>query len=242
MKIHLTLFVIVSAVSAVQGQVMVETGHSGQTRDGALIVYGSDNLRYSIPYEKIKGSPFWKDMWYKAFLFDHRDTAMGSYKARFNFATNEVHYIDKKGEEKVPLPGSLNAVVFMDPADSTRIATVFKTNIPEVKKKASCKSCFIQELNQGETKLLKITQRQLKSADSLFGTLKTYYFADAEEYYVQAGEQYNRLRRLNKDAFFTFIPGGSSYTNWIKEKGLRFNKENDYIVFLEHYNATHKKD
>ncbi len=241
MKSFIFSTILFSALSA-QAQVMMESGHSGSTKDGALIVYGGDNLKYTIPYDKIKGSPYWQSGWAKAFLFDQRDTAMGSYRARFNFATSELHYFDKKGEEQVAIPGTLNTVVFMELIDTSKIATVFRANIFEVKKKASCKRCFVQELNQGSLQLLKITQRQLKSGDSLFGTMKRYYFADEVEYFVHSGQQYHRIKRLNKEAIFEFIPGTSAYVAWIKEKNLRFNKESDYLLFFDHYNATHKKD
>jgi hypothetical protein len=242
MKAYLILFAILFANPSVRAQVTMETGHSGSTKDGALIVYGSDNLQQAIPYEKIKGSPYWQNNWTKAFLFDQRDTALGIYKARFNFATHELHYFDKKGEEKVVIPGMLNAVIFMREDDSTKIASVFRANIPEIKLKASCKKCFAQELNQGDVKLLKITQRQLKSGDSLFGTLKRYYFADAAEYFVHSGSQYHKIKRLNKEAVLAFVTGASAYEEWIRKKNLRFNKESDYILFFDHYNITHKKE
>lgn len=241
MKTHLILLAALFTAPAVQAQVMMEIGHSGSTKDGALIVYGSDKLQHAIPYEKIKGSPYWQNNWMKAFLFNQRDTALGSYKARFNFATHELHYIDKRGVELALIPGTLNTIVFMREDDSTKIASIFRANIFEVKKKAGCKNCFVQELNQGDVRLLKITQRQLKTGDSLFGTLKRYYFADAEEYFVHSGNQYHRIKRLNKEAVFSFIPDAFAYEAWIREKDLRFNKESDFILFFDHYNSTHKK-
>ncbi|HLF46446.1 MAG TPA: hypothetical protein VI548_08475 [Chitinophagaceae bacterium] len=236
------LFVFTSLI--VSGQVFIETGPPPNSRDpfGSIIVYGSGGLSQTIPYNRIKGSAFWKDEWQKAYFFDSRNSAKGSYQAKFNFATQEVHYLDKRGEEQAAIPGELSAVVFMQKDDSTKIATIFRSNIDEVKLKAGCKKCFAHELNQGDTKLLKITQREVKSEDSLFGTQKKYFFSNKEEYFIQVGEQYNRLKRLTKDAFFSFIPGKTAYDAWIKEKGLKFNRESEYLVFLEHYNATHIKD
>ncbi|HET6769166.1 MAG TPA: hypothetical protein VFH08_17270 [Chitinophagaceae bacterium] len=240
MKIHFCFSMLLISMSTLNAQVMLEFGASGQTRDGALIIYGSDNLQHAIPYDKIKGSPYWNKNWLKAFLFDQRDTSLGSYKARFNFATNELHYIDKRGKEQIAIPGTLNSIVFMRSDDSTQIGTVFRTNVPEVRKRTICKICFVQELNQGDVKLLKVTQRLLRTKDSLFGTLKTYYFYDHTEYFVQHGELYERIKRLNKDLVFGFIPGANDYKDWIKEKELRFSKEEDYLIFLNHYNSTRK--
>lgn len=219
-------------------QVILESGHSGATKDGALIVYGSDNLRREIPYESIRGNAYWSDKWIKAFLFNQQDTPLGSYQAKFNFVTSEVHYITKDGKEMAAIPGTLNAIVFMREDDSTKIATVFKSNIPDVRKKASCKECFIQELNPGDVKLLKITQRLLKSKDSLFGTRKSYYFYDQVEYFIQHGELYDRVKRLSTDVALKFIPGLPEYEQWIQKNRLDFKKEEDFVSFLCHYNES----
>ena len=238
MKASLTGAAVIFFFLSAQSQVTLEAGQSRSTRDGTLIVYGSDNLRKEIPYESIRGNAYWNNNWMKAFLFNQQDTMLGNYMAKFNFVTGEVHYKNKKGEEQVAIPGLLNAVVFMQNDDSTKIATVFKTNIPEVHKKASCKNCFVQELNQGNIKLLKITQRLLKAKDSLFGTLKSYYFYDQVEYFIQHGDLYDRVKRLNKDAALTYIPGLSGYQDWMTKNQIDFKKEEDFVSFLKYFNES----
>ncbi len=229
---------------SLQGQVFIETGSPTNPRDafGSIVVYGSGGLSQTIPYNRIKGNAYWRDVWQKAYFFDSRDSSKGDYQAKFNFATQEVHYMNKMGEEQVAIPGELKTIVFMQKEDSNQIAAIFRMTIEDLRKKANCKKCYVQELNQGETKLLKMTKREVRSADSLFGTQKRYYFNDTEEYFVQTGDQYNKIKRLSKDDFFAHIPGKTAYDSWIKQQGLKFKEENDYIVFLEHYNTTHKKD
>jgi hypothetical protein len=242
MKNKLLLFALIVFSQPLFAQVVLESGHSGATKDGALIVYGSDNLRKAIPYESIRGNAYWKNEWTKAFLFNQQDTPLGSYAAKFNYVTGEVHYKSKKGEELVAIPGTINAIVFMKAEDSTRIATVFKKGIPDIEKRASCKDCFVQEMNQGDIKLLKITQRLLKSKDSLFGTLKKYYFFDEVQYFIQHGELYDPVKRLNKDAALRFIPGLTSYEAWVQKNDIDFRKEEDFIRFLEMYNEKKGKE
>ena len=126
----------------VQGQVFIETGSPTNSRDafGSIVVYGSGELSRSIPYNKIKGSTFWKDEWQKAYFFDSRDTAKGSYKAKFNFGTQEVHYLNRMGVEQAVIPGELSAIVFMKKEDSTKIETIFRINIEEIRKKLKLKA------------------------------------------------------------------------------------------------------
>lgn len=225
-------------------QVYIELGPVQNNRDAfsSVTVYGSDGLRRSIPYDEIKGSAFWKQDWTKAYLFDQRDTFLGVYRARFNFACNELHYLDRSGLEMAVIPGTLNKVIFMQDADSTAIATVFRANLFEISKRAACKNCFVQELNQGDVKLLKITRRMVKSKDSLFGTIKKYYFEDDAEYFLQYNEKYEKIKKLNKGNLFAFLPNTSAYTGWINEHQLQFKKEEDFIYFINYYNSTRQSD
>lgn len=225
-------------------QVFVEVGPVQNNRDAfsSVTVYGSEGIRHKLPYEEIGGSPFWKRSWSKAFFYDQRDTFLGGYRARFNFVTNEVHYLDRNGAERAVIPGTLSKVIFMQEADSTAIATVFRANISEVVRKTTCKTCFVQELNQGHVKLLKITKRELKSKDSLFHTMKKYYFDDAAEYFLQYSGRYEKIKKLNKDKVFAFLPNISAYTEWIREKKLRFDKEEDFIYFINYYNAVRQNN
>lgn len=225
-------------------QVYIELGPVQNNRDAfsSVTVYGSDGLKHTVPYSEIAGSAFWQDDWSRAYLYDQRDTFLGIYRARLNFVTNELHYLDKTGVERAALPGTLNRIVFMKNTDSTAIATVFKANIEEISKRASCKKCFVQELNQGDVKLLKMTNRVLKTKDSLFGTIKRFFFYDEVEYYLQYNEKFEKIKKLNKENLFSLLPNSSSYNSWIIEQKLQFKKENDFIYFINYYNSARQKD
>lgn len=244
MKIHIVFLSLLLVVTDLHGQVFIETSSPVNPRDafGSVIVYGSDGLAKSIPYSRIKGSPFWSDEWYSAILLDKKDSSFGRFSVKMNLATHEVHFRDKNGKEMVPGSDVVRKIIIYDNADSTGILTVFNKNISILKLLTKQKDCYVQELNQGDVKLMKITRREVKTADSLFGTEKRYYFADQQEYFLQIGERTERVRKLNKDELLSFFPRASAYEAWIKEKGLRFNKESDCVTFISHYNATNKKD
>jgi hypothetical protein len=245
MKIFIAFVVVLSQnFSELCAQVFIEVGPVQNNRDAfsSVVVYGSDGLRCTIPYEEIRGSAFWKSEWSKAYFYDQRDTLLGSYRARFNAVNNEVHFLDKDGVEKAIIPGTLNKVVFMQDADSTAIATVFRDNIPEIDKQATCKTCYVQELNQGNVKLMKITRRLVKAKDSLFGTVKKFYFEDQVEYFLQYKEKYERIKKLNRDNVFSFLPNTSAFAAWISEHKLRFEKEADVVLFLNYYNTARRND
>ncbi len=223
------------------GQVSLEQGAGGQTNDGALIVYGANNFNYSIPYEKIKGSPFWQSQWNRAIFYDWRDSLIGTYPAKINFATQEVYYISKNGEELSAIQGLINKVTFLKGEADDQVLSIFINDIGEVKKKANCKHCYVQEMNEGNVKLMKSTSRLLKVGDSLFGTQKRYYFADELEYFLQVEDKIYRIKKLDKETVLSLLPTAISYEAWIKEKGLRFRKESEFIDFINHYNTTRRK-
>ena len=234
------IFCCVQGFFVSHSQVFIELGPVQNNRDAfsSINVYGSDGLRSRVSYDEIRGSAFWKDTWSKAYLYDNRDTFLGIYRARFNFATNELHYLDRNGNERAAIPGTLNKIVFMQEADSNVIATVLRANIFEISKKASCKNCFVQELNQDRVKLLKVTRRVVKAKDSLFGTIKKYYFDEDAEYFLQFNKKYEKIKKLTKDNLFSFLPNTSAYAGWIKEQKLNFKKEEDFIYFINYYNST----
>jgi hypothetical protein len=225
-------------------QVFVELGPVQNNRDAfsSVTVYGSNGLKQIVPYSEITGSAFWQDDWSKAYLYGQGDTFLGIYKARLNFVTNELHYLDRTGSERATLPGTLTKIVFMKNTDSTAIATVFRANIGDISKRASCRKCFFQELNQGDVKLLKIANRVLKTKDSLFGTVKKFFFYDEVEYYLQYNEKFEKIKKLNKENLFLLLPNSSSYSSWINEQKLQFKKEKDFIYFINYYNSARQKD
>lgn len=245
MKLKVILLLILCCrVQIMYTQVYIELGPMQNNRDAfsSVTVYGSDGLRQTVPYSEIAGSAFFQHQWAKAYLYDHRDTFLGIYKARLNFVTNELHYLDKTSAERAALPGTLNKIIFIKNTDSTAIETVFKTNIEEISKLATCKKCFVQELNQGSVKLLKITNRLLKTKDSLFGTIKKFFFYDEVEYFLQFNEKFERIKKLNRENLFSLLPNSSSYKEWIAEQKLQFKKENDFIYFINYYNSGREKD
>ena len=225
-------------------QVYVEIGPLQNNRDafGSVVVYGSDGLRRNLPYDEIRGSAFWKSDFSKAYFYDQRDTFLGIYKARFNFVSNEVHYLDRSGAERAVIPGTLSKIIFFQNIDTTAIATVFRSNPEAISKRAACKPCYVQELNQGDVKLLKITNRVVRTKDSLFNTVKSYFFDDEVEYYLQFYERYERIKKLKRENIFSLLPNTSAYINWINERKLNFKDEADYIIFLDYYNITRQNN
>lgn len=227
-------------------QVSLESSAAGGTRDGALVVYGSDNINNNkrIPYEKISGSPFWKSEYQLATIIDVKNQVLGKAPSKLNLYTNELYFISLKGEERVAAPGMVHKVVFYKGVDTTsEVAAVFENNltiIVENNPNAENPS-FVQVLNNGDVQLLRHVKKMFVTADSLFGTMKRYYFSDQVSYYMNNKYGQNvRLSKLNKDNVLETVRIVAADEEWIKKNAINFKKEDDVIRFLNYFNSRIK--
>ena len=194
---------------------------------GVEVPAGFDNSR--ISYSKIKGSPFWKDEWNTARLYSNTGY-VGSMPVRINLATGELHFL-KNGEELILTDDFIAKVIFEN--DSA----VFLSRVPNLLLNKKPVEDFIQVLNPGKYQLLKYTKRNVGSADSLFRTMKRYFFTDDVYYFIKANEKVERIKKLGKENVLSYLPSSNSYEAWIKENDIDFKKEKDIVRFLDYYNS-----
>jgi hypothetical protein len=240
MKQKAILFLLLVALTnSIIAQVFIETGSPVNPRDafGSINVYGSGDLAKGIPYDRIKGSPFWKDEWRTGILYNYQDSVLAKCPVKINLASQQVHFLNLKGQEMVPAGGIVRKVVIHDETDSNRIVTVFHNNISEIREQTKNKDHYVQEMNQGDVQLLRLTVRKVETGDSLFGTMKRYYFSDVHEYYLRVNNRIEKIKKLNKEEFFALLPAASKFNEWIRKEKLKFRDEADYIRFLDHYNS-----
>lgn len=224
-------------------QVFLESGPGGGTTDGMLIVYGAGNLPNSVPYEKIKGSPFWNDQWKPAVLYADNNKTYGLYSVRINLATNELHYLSKNGEELVASARDVKRIVFYEDSTAGKILTVFRNDFPEISwLNKEHPDNYVQILNEGNARLLKQVIRKVNVGDSLFGTQKRYFFSDHSYYYMQYNLRIERIQKLNKDEIFALLPGSLSFAVWLKQNKIELTKEAGVLRFLEYYNSRFNKE
>jgi hypothetical protein len=219
----------------VKGQLMIEQGPSGSTRDGSLIVYGLSGSGNRLPYDKIKGSPFLFDEWKSATLYHANGKSFGNYQAKLNLATQEVHYKDAKGQELAD-NGSISKVVFEEASSEGSFYITCSNNIDEVNRNYPGSKRYALEMNTGEVSLLKVYGRSVAQGDSLFGTLKRYYFTDKIDYFLRINNRIEKIKRLGEDEILPFVPGVSSFKAWIKSNKIKLNREEDLVKFLVYFN------
>jgi hypothetical protein len=227
------LTILIAFSSAAQLRMDVErVGNNGW---GQINFYDVDGS--TIPYDKISGSPLWQDKWNTAHFFDSDGRSFGVYQAKLNLATDEVLYLDKDGE--IWGTQSVEKIIFYTGSDTSKVLAVFSRSKPYIFD-SNNKNYFAEVMNKGDVQLLKISKRIVASADSMFNTLKRYYFTTDAHYYIYRNRQTEYLRKLDKENVLFPIPSYAKYERWIKQNKINFTREKDVIRFIDYYNEMEK--
>lgn len=235
------LLLLLSTYISATSQITLESQPVGTSRDGVLVVYGSNNIGNNrIPYDRISGSPFWKPVYIMATVIDRNNLVMGKAPVKLNLYTNEVYFTTPNGEERVAASGKVRKIIFYKNDTTSEILAVFENNldvIVENNPKAE-NSTFVQVLNNGDVQLLKHMRTNFVTADSLFGTMKRYYFSQQVFYYLNNKfGQTQRLKKLSKEAVLENLNIDATTQAWIKQQDVNFKKEEDVLRFLGYWNA-----
>jgi hypothetical protein len=217
------------------GQLRMDVERVGNNGWGQINFYDVEGN--TLPYTKISGSPLWQDQWNTAQLYDADGKSFGIYPTKLNLATTEVLYLDKDGE--VWATQSVEKIIFYAGSDASKVLVVFSRTKPYIFDNSD-KNYFAEVLNKGDVQLLKICKRIVASGDSMFNTLKRYYFKTDIQYYIFRNRQTEHLRKLDKENVLFPIPYYARYDRWIADNQIRFTREEDVIKFIDYYNEMEK--
>jgi hypothetical protein len=233
MKSVYTLALLILAFQA-DAQVFIESGPVGTSRDGQISVYGMNGVNSRIPYYKFKGSPYLNPEWLKAELYQPDGKPMGIYPIRLNLVTHEVHFLDKKGYELAANDGVVSRVTFIDSLGDGKPRLTFRNDYEGVNATYNRNKKYALEMNQSDPCLLRVDIRDGREADSMFGTLKRYYFVDRYDYFVRVGKRVEKLRRLSQDEIFAVLPAKQDAVDFVRKNKLSMKKEEDVIQLFDY--------
>lgn len=227
---------ILCCLCQLNAQVFIEkTESSFNGKPPSYMVYGSAGLSKRIPYDKIKGSPFWSDEYKLAALYSG-ENIISIRPIKLNLATNEI-YFSKNDEELVLESIDVGKLIFYQGGDTSVTAATFINKVPNLSINGLRVDDFVQVLNQEKYQLLKYTKRIVRDEDSLFGTQKRYFFRDELHYFVRVDDKIDKIKKLNEEYLFSLLPSSSNHKAWIKDNKINFKKEEDLIRFLNYYNS-----
>ena len=218
-----------------QAQVLFEMLPSTLS-DGTINIYGRGTLSNKISLDRIKGSAFWSDEWKAATLYGKNPKEKWEQPIKLNLATNEIYFKTKDNEELVIGNVFVQKIVFHQSDDPSKTETVFLNGTPEPYITQNKISGFVQVLNDGRYQLLKQSLRKVAEADSLFGTLKKYFFTHDTKYFIADRNAIVPINKLNRENCLAI--GGNKEDNlaWISRNKIDLRKEADVVKFLNHLN------
>jgi hypothetical protein len=236
-KINIAIFFGVFSHRAFP-QVYIEQVKGVPHQPATVVVYGPDAANKKIPLSRVKGSPFFKDEWQLASLYDSNAKRIYSVPVRMNFATDEFHFMWKEQELVAGDNDKVTLIVFHNNNDTSSVGTIFIKNVPNLVLDRKPLTAFVQVMNLGKLQLLKYTSRRVYPAeDSLFGTQKRYVFKDVYFYFLKTDDKVEKIRKLDTEHVLAIMPRASAYKNWINQNNLNFRKEEDLVLFLNYYNS-----
>jgi hypothetical protein len=200
-----------------------------------FVLYGTRSLNNEIPYSKINGSPFWNTEFRNATLLIS-NKSYGRYFVKLNIATNEINFLNNKGEELTAEPGSITKIIFHSSDTDTDTLTVFRNDFEIINSQQKFKSLYVQELNQGNVQLLKISIKGLKVTDSLLGTKKKYSFHLQENYFIKQRNRIYPIKKLSKKEISPLIRINKYDEHWCNKNNINFSIEKDLVNLFDYLN------
>ena len=150
--------------------------------------------------------------------------------------SGEVYFVNSKGEERALDKGFIQKIIFYKDNDTSAIGKNYISDNALLAKN-EYSNPFMEVLNNGKYALLKRTIKDVRSADSMFGTQKRFYFASTVKYYLLSDKKIEPLNKLTKESITASLPNSSRCEEWLKQNKINFKKVADIILFLNYYNS-----
>jgi hypothetical protein len=199
-----------------------------------------NNGMMRLPYSSVKGSPYYNDEFLWASFYNQKGKMIGKQKARVNLASHEVHFIGEKDNEYIAPYELANKVIFSNEQKNDTIA-VFVRLVPGLQFNNKPLTDYVQQLTFGEAELYKHVKRYVASADSMFGTLKRYYFATQNSYFLKFNADPVYVNKLSINALLSILPESKGLIEWSKKNKINVRKEEDLVALIEEWNKTAKQ-
>jgi hypothetical protein len=197
--------------------------------------------RQRLSYDQVKGSPFFNETFQQAEIFMADGRSLGRHLVKFNLLTQEFHFLGKDKAEMVVPNDLVKKIVLYDKADTAVQKAVFVRTMGFATPGIQPIGAYAEQLNDGDVVLYKVSKKNVVTADSLFGTLKRYYFGTTHAYFVGVNGSVSHLKKLSEDAIFTALSVNGKLEEWVRKNKLNLKREEDVLALLQHWNASLKQ-
>lgn len=197
--------------------------------------------RQRLSYDQVKGSPFYNEDFQQAEIFMADGRSLGRYMVKFNLLTQEFHFLGKDKAEMVVPNDLARKIVVYDKSDTSFQKAVFVRTMDFISQSGKPMGEYAEQLNNGQAILYKIAKKNVVTADSLFGTLKRYYFATTYTYFIGMNGRVTQLKKLSEEAVFTALPAIGKLEDWARKNKINLKKEEGVLALMQQWNASFKQ-
>jgi hypothetical protein len=194
-----------------------------------------------LSYDQVKGSPFFYEEFHQAEIFMIDGRSMGKYMVKFNLLTQEFHFLGKDKAEMVVPNDIVSKIVVYDKTDTVVQKAVFVRTLDFTTLGGKPLGEYAEQLNNGQSILYKVSRKNVVTADSLFGTLKRYYFGTTYAYFAGMNGRVTQLKKLSEDAIFTALPPVGKLEGWARKNNINLRKEEGVLALLHQWNTSSKQ-
>lgn len=243
-KTLLVFFVFISSASPAQkapsvsdavrtGNILNRLQTQNGLSTGDLIMPASTSTEHEI-----EGDAYWDVHWGKgAIQFYEKDRWATGYTIRHNIQRNDFEFrMDK--DIRVIEGNKIRHMVFVD---SISGKTRFLVNGRDYKEEGISLSGFLEVLVEGDNALMKGIRLEILKPDfspALNVGSKNTRILKKESYFYVDGKEIFRIKS-RKSVESLLVNREEELNNFIKNEGIRFNREADLIKFFSKLNATH---
>jgi hypothetical protein len=189
-----------------------------------------------VDYSEVRGNCFWESEWNPAILIVKGGKAFKLQSAKLNLYTNDIHYLDNKGNELVA-QNKVQNIVFYDRKDTTKLKAVFQ-HLAGFKIKDT--DFYAQLLVEGKTQFFKRKEVKLSKSKDVMLDHPDLRFNSEVHYYIEENGNLTLLKSISKENLFSIINAREEDEDWLKVNKNKLKNETDVIAFLTHRNSIKK--
>jgi len=200
-----------------------------------LIVPDSISESTHIRLPRLQGFSkyYWEDSWLVGNIYLHNDESLKGYYLRYDVLKNQLEIIIEDQYRYI----THNQIEYFEWYNVSRLKTAYFVNASKYETDEDITG-FFEVLVDGEIKLLKrkfvyalresASPTLVNDTDNEIRFFETYYIAQGKEIDELKGSRRKNIKLLNN---YT-----SKIKEFVKEKKLHFNNENDLINIVNYYN------
>lgn len=179
------------------------------------------------------GTPFFKDIWMNAKLFDGNGDSYASHSVRLNLLDNQVNFLDAAGVEMVATT-PVKKMLLTDTTTGTQYLFVLGDQIPEADKALA--RTWLQVLVNDRVSLCRQTKKSIHESIS-YGTSTTEEdIPSIDFYFVRMNANFIRVKTWS-DLLQLFSDKKDAIDQYTRDHHLKGKSADDYTQLVKYYNS-----